>query len=242
MKQRLIALAALALASPLSAEVVQTTDSGFTTRDSVVVKGTPFDVWLALISPAKWWNKGHTWSGDAANLYISAQANGCFCELLPAPEGAPEEVRRGSALHMTVVMADPGRVLRMRGGLGPLQSEPAEGVLTVTMGEVEGGTRIVWEYVVGGPMRYEVPVIAKAVDGVMSQQLRGLAGLLGPVEPATGAKDEKPAGEDGESSADEPVERAEPASRSPGAKPAPEVEGASKPKVAEAFEDLIGEE
>ena len=139
MNIRLIALAASALAftAPAAAEVVQTSETGFTTRDSVVVKGTPFDAWLALIAPAKWWNKAHTWSGDAANLYISPQANGCFCELLPAPEGAPEEVRRGSALHMSVVMADPGKVLRMRGGLGPLQSEPAEGVLTVTMAKVD---------------------------------------------------------------------------------------------------------
>ena len=238
MTKRLIALAALALATPLSAEVVQTTETGFTTRDSVVVKGTPFDAWLALISPAKWWNKGHTWSGDAANLYISAQANGCFCELLPAPEGAPEEVRRGSALHMTVVMADPGRVLRMRGGLGPLQSEPADGVLTVTMAGVEGGTRIVWEYVVGGPMRYEVPVIAKAVDGVMSEQLRGLARLLGPVEPTGNPVGTPPAGADEETPVDGAAVKPKPGS----AKPAAEEDAAAKPKVSEVFEDLLDEQ
>lgn len=243
MNIRLIALAAsaLALTAPAAAEVVQTTETGFTTHDSVVVKGTPFDVWLALIAPAKWWNKAHTWSGDAANLYISPQANGCFCELLPAPEGAPEEVRRGSALHMSVVMADPGKVLRMRGGLGPLQSEPAEGVLTVTMAKVDGGTRIVWEYVVGGPMRYEVPVIAKAVDGVMSEQLRGLARVLGPVE-----TEEEPTPPEDE--VEETVEQAKPAvgknvpAKPEAAKPAPAGKAETKPKVEEAFEDLIGDE
>ncbi|MDX1703346.1 MAG: SRPBCC family protein, partial [Altererythrobacter ishigakiensis] len=43
----------------------------------------------------------------------------------------------------------------------------------------EEGTQIVWEYVVGGYMRYDVDVIAPAVDGVMTQQLDGLASLLG---------------------------------------------------------------
>lgn len=232
MTKRLLALAAatLVLSAPAAAEVVHTTETGFTTRDSVVVKGTPYDAWLTLIAPAKWWNKSHSWSGDAANLYISAQANGCFCELLPAPEGAPEEVRRGSALHMTVVMADPGKVLRMRGGLGPLQSEPADGVLTVTLSQVDGGTRIVWEYVVGGPMRYEIPMISKAVDGVMSEQLRGLARVLGPV----GVED-KP--ED----TGEPAAAAKPAA-SPAAAAKPVEMAAPKPKVEEAFDDLKGEE
>ncbi|MFN4114756.1 MAG: SRPBCC family protein [Sphingomonadaceae bacterium] len=222
------ALAALLVTAPASAEVVQQGPNAFTTRDSVVVKASRFEVWQALIAPAGWWNKAHTWSGDAANLYISAQANGCFCELLPAPEGAPQEVRRGSALHMTVIQADPGHVLRMRGGLGPLQSEPAEGVLTIALGEVDGGTRIVWEYVVGGSMRYEVPVISKAVDGVMSEQLRGLARLLGPAD-----EEEKSPAKAGA--------KPEPAEKEPAEKATPD-KAPAKPKVAEAFEDLIGEE
>lgn len=223
-----LAAAVLALSAPVAAEVVQTSDHGFTTRDSVVVKGSLYDAWLALVAPARWWNKSHTWSGDAANLYISAQANGCFCELLPAPEGAPEEVRRGSVMHMAVIMVDPGKVLRMRGGLGPLQSEPADGVLTVTLSSVEGGTRIVWEYVVGGPMRYEIPQISKAVDGVMSDQLRRLARLLGPVitEEKPGQESERETGASAETDQS-------PAARS-------EAKAAPRPGVDEAFEDLAG--
>ena len=100
---------------------------------------------------------------------------------------------------MTVVMAEPMKVLRMRGGLGPLQSEPVDGVLTITMqaDKASGGTRIVMEYVVGGHMRYEVPAISKAVDGVMSLQLGRLADKLGRVaEPSTATPskaDPKPA-------------------------------------------------
>lgn len=242
MNTRLIAFAAasLSLSAPAAAEVVQTTETGFTTRDSVVVKGTTYDAWLALVAPAKWWNKSHTWSGDAANLYISPQANGCFCELLPAPEGAPEEVRRGSALHMTVIMADPGKVLRLRGGLGPLQSEPADGVLTVTLSQVDGGTKIVWEYVVGGPMRYDIAMISKAVDGVMSEQMRGLARVLGPVA-AEGPAD----GPDAPESVDDAgADDAGPDAKGPDEPiaPKPAAKAPPKAKVDDAFADLSGEE
>jgi hypothetical protein len=88
---------------------------------------------------------------------------------------------------MVVLLADPPQALRMRGGLGPLQSEPVDGVLTITMQPEGEGTRIVWEYAVGGYMRFEVPMISKAVDGVMSQQLSGLAALLGRIEEASTA-------------------------------------------------------
>lgn len=227
-------LGASFVAAPLHAEVVEETATGFTTRDAAVVKGTPYEVWLALIAPAKWWNKSHTWSGDAANLYISPQANGCFCELLPPPADAPDEIRRGSALHMTVIQADPGKALRMRGGLGPLQSEPADGVLTVALSKEGEGTRIVWEYVVGGPMRYKVPEISKAVDGVMTQQLRGLARLLGPVEAAAPADAAAAAPEASSKAA--PAEKAA-ASTAVKPKPGP---APAKPNVEQAFEDIDG--
>ena len=70
-----------------------------------------------------------------------------------------------------------GRVHRLF-RLGPLQGEPATGILTITLKEVEEGTRVLWEYNVGGPMRYEIPQISRAVDGVMSQQLAGLRDYL----------------------------------------------------------------
>ena len=169
------------LAAPLPAlgEVVEAEDDVFVTRDAAVVSAEPYDAWRMLIAVAEWWNPAHSWSGDSANLYLSAQANGCFCELMPPADGAPEDVRRGSVRHMVVEQVDPPRVLRMRGGLGPLQSEPVEGVLTITLEPVDAGTRIVWEYVVGGAMRYEQAEMAEAVDTVMSAQLRGLAAKLG---------------------------------------------------------------
>lgn len=169
-------------AQPVSAEVVATGDNSFVTRDTAVVSADTKAVWLALISPSRWWNSAHTWSGDSANLKLTPQAGGCFCETIPEDPSADTVTLEGSVEHMRVIQAFPERVLRMRGGLGPLQSEAATGVLTIVMSEVDEGTLIVWEYTVGGPMRYETLVISRAVDGVMSQQLGGLADLLGRVD------------------------------------------------------------
>ena len=179
----------LGVATPASAEVVDPTETGFISRLAVEVKVAPADVWKSLIAPNLWWNKAHTYSGDAANLYLDAQAGGCFCEKLPLGKDAAPNSRNGSAEHMRVILAAPGRVLRLSGGLGPLQSEPVGGVLTVTLKPTVAGTRILWEYVVGGFMRYKVADIAPAVDKVMAGQLASLAAHVDPsVEGAAEAK------------------------------------------------------
>ena len=198
------ALPALALAQPAMAEVIRSDDSGFVTRDAAEVTSDPKAVWLALISPAKWWNSAHTWSGEAANLALKPQAGGCFCERIPEVPDPARVTLEGSVEHMRVIQAYPEQALRMNGALGPLQSEAVTGVLTIALTPTEQGTRIVWEYVVGGFMRYEKAVIAKAVDGVMSEQLNGLARLLGRVpgtEPAANAAEEV-----AEEAAEAPVE------------------------------------
>ena len=223
---------AMALCSaPLAAEVVERDDEGFVTRDVAEVEADTKATWLALISPGRYWNSGHTWSGDAANMRLTPQAGGCFCEKIPEDPDPTKITLEGSVEHMRVIHAFPEKALRMSGGLGPLQSEPVAGILTIALSETDtGGTRIVWEYNVAGRMRYDMDVISKAVDGVMSQQLKGLADLLGPVEVA-------------------PEQEPEPDAVLPedqGAQPAPEspvdaVEEATidaGPSVAEAFEDM----
>lgn len=189
-----VSAAALALAAqPAAAEVVAQSEAGFVTRTAVTVKADPAAAWLALVAPNQWWNGEHTYSGDPANLYIDPQATGCFCEKLPPTKDAPPGARPGSIEHMHVIYAAPARVLRMSGGLGPLQSEAVEGTLTITLKPVDGGTRILWEYVVGGYMRQKIPELAPLVDKVLLEQLARLAARLGSVEgearPATDNKE-----------------------------------------------------
>jgi uncharacterized protein YndB with AHSA1/START domain len=187
------------LAAPASAEVVASSEAGFVTKHVVDVPASPAEVWKALTAPSGWWASEHTYSGDAANLYIDAQATGCFCELLPLPADAPEGTRRGSIEHMHIIYAEPGRVLRLSGGLGPLQSEAVTGTLTITLKALPaGGTRIQWFYVVGGYARFKFPEIAVTVEKVLGEQAKRLAVKLGGVESgAEAAPDEakpKPAG------------------------------------------------
>ena len=170
-----------ALPGKAQAEVTAQSDLGFVIKHSAEVPASQAEVWAALIAPAKWWSPDHTWSHDAANLYLDAQATGCFCEKLPKPADAPPDQRMGSVEHMHVIFADPQRgILRMAGALGPLQGEAVRGVLTITLVKTEAGTRIEWEYVVGGYMRFQTTEIAPAVDNVLGEQLRRLAALLTP--------------------------------------------------------------
>lgn len=175
-----LGLAVLA-AAPAAAEVTRTTDDSFVSRNEVVVTASPKDVWLALINPAGWWQSAHTWSGDAKNLSLMPQAGGCFCETIPEVDEPGRFTLQGSVEHMRVIQAYPESALRMVGNLGPLQSEPVTGVLTIAISKVPKGTRIVFEYNVGGPMRYEIPVISKSVDGVLAAQIGALAKPLGVV-------------------------------------------------------------
>lgn len=185
----IVAAAALAASTSLAAEVVETSEDGFVTRDSATVAATPLETWLALTKPGQWWDDAHTWSGDASNMTLTPQAGGCFCERVPGEDHDDGFSLDGSVQHAVVIQAYPLSALRMRGGLGPLQSEPATGILTITLKEVPGGTRVLWEYNVGGPMRYDIPTISKAVDGVMSQQLAGLRDHLGALEVTEGAEE-----------------------------------------------------
>lgn len=185
-KSKLAAMALMALAvfpvRMAQADVTAQSAMGFVVKLSADTPATKAEAWKALVTPAKWWSGQHTYSGDAANLYIDAQATGCFCEKLPKPAVAPEGQRMGSIEHMHVVYADPqAGVLRMVGGLGPLQSEAVHGSLTITLKQTDAGTRIEWVYVVGGYMRTNPEEIAPIVDKVLGEQLSRLVVSLAPV-------------------------------------------------------------
>lgn len=188
----LAALAALMLLGvpheAAQAEVVAKSSAGFVLKLSADAAAPRDEVWKALIAPNRWWSDEHTYSGKADNLYIDAQATGCFCEKLPKPADAAEGQRMGSVEHMHVVYADPQRgVLRMVGGLGPLQGEAVDGVLTITLKPVEGGTRIEWTYVAGGYWQTDPEALAPIVDRVLAEQLGRLAGLFpAAAEPVAG--------------------------------------------------------
>lgn len=175
--------------SPASAEK---SAAAFVARTQVEVPAPPNEAWETLIAPERWWDKAHTWSGDAANLSLNAQAGGCFCERLPVAIGTSRQGRAGSVEHLHVVHVRPGKLLRMSGALGPLQGEAVAATLTITLESTNVGTRITWEYVVGGYMRFRPTEIGPGVAGVLAGQLGRLAVAIGPAVP--GVQDRMPDG------------------------------------------------
>ncbi len=167
------------------AEVVELQDDLFVVRHSATVPVDREQAWNALLAPSDWWDAEHSFSGEAKNFSLDAQAGGCFCEALPA-DG--DRFASGSVRHLEVVLVDPGQTLRLAGGLGPLQGEPVSGVLTIVFETVDEGTRIQFEYAVGGPSRLDLRAIAPAADGVIGGQLSNLAATLGGGAGASGPR------------------------------------------------------
>lgn len=153
--------------TPAMADVVQATSAGFELSQTVTIDVPVARAWAALKSPQYWWDKDHTYSDDSANLYLDAQAPGCFCERIPAGNGSVE--------HAHIVYVAPGRMIRMIGALGPLQAEAVTGTLTFKLDpQDDKATRITMTYVVGGYVRAGADTLAPKVDEVLALQMLNL--------------------------------------------------------------------
>jgi uncharacterized protein YndB with AHSA1/START domain len=156
----------LALAGAVHADVVDSAAGGFTVRSTAVVGAPAARVYRAATREVgSWWHPDHTFSGDSGNLRIEARANGCFCEKLG---------KGGETRHLTVVSAEPGAMLRMTGGLGPLQELAVNGTLTLAFTEEKGRTTLELTYTVGGYRAGGLAGWAAAVDRVLADQLSRL--------------------------------------------------------------------
>ncbi len=160
-------IAAVLCAAPSTAEVTAVSPTSFVSETVVTIDVPADKVWATLRAPQKWWDPEHTYSGDSANLYLDAQATGCFCERTPKDKGSIE--------HAHVVYVAPGRMIRMVGSLGPLQAEATTATLAIKLdAEGEGATKVTMTYVVGGYMRAGGETLAPAVDKVLGIQLARL--------------------------------------------------------------------
>ena len=153
-------------ATPVIADVESATDQGVTVKTSVTVPGTPEDAWKHLLNIGTWWSSAHTWSGDAANLSITAEPGGRFEEKLPGG---------GFARHMDVVYCQPGKMLRMTGALGPLQESAVHGTMTIVLSKEGDTTTITTTYHLGGYFSGGLKNIAPMVDKVITEQFQRLS-------------------------------------------------------------------
>lgn len=162
-----LVFAGFAVLSSTSARagVVDLADNGFEVQETVHIAAPPDRVYESIIVPGRWWNSDHSFSGNAANMTLDAKAGGCWCEALPGG---------GSALHMIVVYALPGKTLRLRGALGPFQSLAVDGVLNWSLKGDATGTDVTLDYRIGGYAKGGFADLSQAADGVLRGQVERL--------------------------------------------------------------------
>ena len=165
MRRHLYALAAVLLVGPATAvaDVVDRATNGFTLRTVVEISAPPARVYRTLVNPGAWWDKEHTYTGDAKNLSIEARPGGCFCERLPSGGGVE---------HGRVINLSPGSLLRLSAALGPLQELGAAGSLTFQIAESAKGSTVTMTFAVGGYSPGGLDKLADPVDTVMAHQLQ----------------------------------------------------------------------
>lgn len=171
MVHRILAALLLLSATAARAELTHSGEHAFTTEHTITTDAEAYVIYRTMTSHIdQWWNGDHSWSGDAANLYMDVEAGGCFCEKLP--EG-------GRVEHLRIIYFSPGKELRFDGALGPLQAMAVQGRMIWKIEPAESGNTVTFTYRVFGHPEDGLTAIAPAVDGVIGEQLARLSERLG---------------------------------------------------------------
>ncbi|WP_232364938.1 SRPBCC family protein [Salinimonas marina] len=133
---------------------------GFIIKNQQQIEASATDVWHALTGQVDaWWPKDHSWW--QGKLTIEAVAGGCFCETAGG----------NSAQHMRITYVEPGTLLRMTGGLGPLQGLGLYGALDWQLTGQASHTMVTLTYRVHGYYPDGFDGLAPVVDKVQGMQL-----------------------------------------------------------------------
>ncbi|UTW44343.1 SRPBCC domain-containing protein [bacterium SCSIO 12696] len=160
-----LSLVALVFAPTSLAEVTAKSANGFAIEISTQVNGPRQAVYQQFLQIGQWWDSSHTYSGDAANMYLEPKAGGRFYE-----KTADMEV-----LHMTVTYVKPGHAVHMTGGLGPLQMMGIHGGMSWEFKKLDDQkTQVVHRYQVTGFMEGGLEQLAAVVDRVQAGQVERL--------------------------------------------------------------------
>lgn len=151
-------------AAPASAEVVASAPEHFTLQHEAVSTRAPDALWARLIEPSTWWEPSHTYSGNAANLSLTAAAGGAW----------REDWEGGSIVHGEVLYVKDGEELRLSAPFGPLQAMAVNVVWTITIAPHEEGSLVRFTEVANGTSASGLDRLAPAVDGVKAQALANL--------------------------------------------------------------------
>lgn len=156
-------------AGPVHGEIVASRPDHMSLSYAVELNGDRQVAWQHLTEINTWWSSDHTYSGKAETLSLQPVAGGCWCETWAG----------GSVEHARVVLAMPGRLLRLEGGFGPLQGLGVSAILTFELKPSDDPThtRLKVSYVVNGSSLSGLDGLAGPVDAVMGAQIANLAKL-----------------------------------------------------------------
>jgi hypothetical protein len=150
-------------AAPASAEVISASPTGFEVQEVVNLVVPQPSAYAAFGQVGQWWNKEHTYSGDASRMSLQLRPGGCFCEPL---EGG------GGVEHMRVTFLKPGEQIVLTGSLGPLLYQATAGVMDVRFERIAGGTRVTMNYRAAGFAKGDGDKMAPLVDQVLADQMK----------------------------------------------------------------------
>jgi uncharacterized protein YndB with AHSA1/START domain len=164
MRRALIVLALAAFASAASGEVKESTADAFFLSYQGTLATSTAKAYADIVQIGRWWDSEHTYSGKSSNLSIRPEAGGCFCE----------KWKEGSVEHGEVLMAMPGKMLRFRTALGPLQERALNGILTFWLRNEDSATTLTVEYRVNGSNASGLDALAPSVDTMLGAQIERL--------------------------------------------------------------------
>jgi uncharacterized protein YndB with AHSA1/START domain len=151
----------IVVVASVPAGAADVSSNGFLVRHEMTIAAPAGKVYDALTGQVgAWWNAQHTYSGDSRNLSIDLHPGGCFCERLA----------NGGVEHMRVTQWRRNQLLRMSGGLGPLQGSGVAGSMTWLLSPADNATRLELTYSVGGYIAGGFESIAPAVERVLGEQ------------------------------------------------------------------------
>jgi len=156
-----------------TAEVKQSAPESFFLSYSTPISASTAKAYTDVTQVQRWWSSEHTFSGKASNLSLKAEAGGCFCEKWSG----------GSVEHGRVIMALPGKLLRLDSALGPLQEFALKGILSFWIKNEDGATSLTVEYRVNGTAASGLDALAPNVDEVLGAQVDRLKRYIGTGNP-----------------------------------------------------------
>jgi uncharacterized protein YndB with AHSA1/START domain len=160
---------ALSHSSNVAAEVLAVGPNGFSLSETTHIAAPPDKVYAAIVAPQRWWSSQHSFSGSAANFTFDAREGGCWCETLP---------NGGFVEHLRIVYAAPGKVLRLRGAMGPFQGWGADGALTYALKGDDKATELTITYNLGGFNMDGFDASSKAANGVLAEAVLRLKSFV----------------------------------------------------------------